>query len=461
MNTKKLNDEVYSIEISNVLDDINMQTKIIRLYLDEKPDFREQVRDIIKLDYFESSMHKFILKYVIKYIDDYEKSPTIDSLKLLVKSQLRDKSQLESMYQLVEFIYNYDIEKDKEFVFDVTLDFFKKQYLKKVLFKAAEQFDIGSFGEISVTIDNALKKFEPKSKSHEYLDVKCIEKRLEEEARNPIACLEGLDHIIGGGLSSGELAIILSPTGGGKSMLLVKVAAEALAEGKKVIYYTLELAGEAIGRRFDACLNNIPIKFVSAHKESIIRNSKRLADKGGALFIQPYLESKPTITTLKNHLAQLKRDNQFVPDVIIVDYADLMKPTTHYSEKRYALTDIYEGLRNLANEMNVPVWTASQVNRGGYENKDFSLANIAEDIGKANTADLILGIVRTKQNKMSNTAKIQIMKNRNGQEGGELDCIFNTSKVEIKVISVDATGKPNFEGLNVDGAALERQINQQ
>ena len=83
---------------------------------------------------------------MIKYIDDYEKSPTIDSLKLLVKSQLRDKSQLESMYQLVEFIYNYDIEKDKEFVFDVTLDFFKKQYLKKVLFKAAEQFDIGSFG---------------------------------------------------------------------------------------------------------------------------------------------------------------------------------------------------------------------------------------------------------------------------------------------------------------------------
>lgn len=460
MNEKKLNDEVYSIEINNVLDDINMQTKIIRLYIDTDPNFREQTRDIIKLDYFESNMHKFILKYAIKYIDDYNKAPTQDALKTLVKSHQKDKSQLPALYELVDIIFNYPIkgneelvntDKDKEFVFDITLDFFKKQYLKKILFKAAEHFDMGSFGEISTLINNGLKKFEPKSKAHDYY--KDLDKRMEEKVRNPIACLKGLNEVIGGGLSSGELAIILAPTGGGKSMGLVRFAAESLINGKKVIYYTLELAEEAVGRRFDACLNDIEIRFVTAHKDIIRNNAAALEANGGKLLIQPYLETKPTITTIKNHLAGLKREG-FVPDIIFVDYADLMKPTTHYTEKRHALTDIYEGLRNLANELQVPVWTASQVNRGGYEGEGFSLSNISEDMGKANTADLIVGIVRTKPNKLTQTAKLQVMKNRNGQEGVDLDLIFDTRRVKIEV----AAGR--LDGLPVNGHAMEKELTQ-
>ena len=461
MDERKLNDEVYSIEISNVLDDLNMQTKIIRLFVDDDPKFREETREIIKLDYFESNTHKVILKYIIKYLDKYNKVPIESALKTMIKTYHKDKSEISRLHEFIDDVYNFNIDKDREFVFDVAVDYFKKKYLKRILFKAAEQFDINSFGEISTLINNSLKKFEPKSKAHDY--VKDIEKRMTQKTRKPIVCLDGLNQLTNGGLSSGELAIILAPTGGGKSMLLVRVCAEALRAGKKVLYITLELAQEAVGLRFDACLNDLQMEFLIPNKESIRQTGERLESAGGRLIIQQYLDTKPTVTTLKNLLASLKRDyDGFVPDVIAVDYADLMKPTTHYSEKRYALTDIYESLRNLANEADCPIWTASQVNRAGYDEKGFSLSNIAEDIGKANTADLIVGIVRGKELKLRNQAKLLILKNRNGREGEELDMIFDTHRVKMEITTARITGKPRFENLptEINTEELEKEMNQ-
>ena len=453
MNEKVLNEEVYAIEIANILNDTNLQTKIIKLILDEDDSkFRDEIWDIIKLDFFESSLHKFVLKYLIQYVNKYNRIPPEDTLQLLLSKYVKDEDEKEKVREFVRYIFSYEV-KDKDFVIETTLDFFRKQALKKTLFKAAEQFDVGNFNEIANTINNALKKFEPKSRGHNYL--RDIKKRMAEKVRNPITCLPGLDKSIGGGLAAGELGIILSPTGGGKSMLLVRFGAEAFRAGYKVLYFTLELSDEAIGVRFDACLNNFPMNFVRQYEEQITATANKIAAKGGELIIEPYLETKPTVNTLKNKILTLKRESGFVPDVIIVDYADLMKPAVHYSDKRHGLTDIYESLINLGNEMKCPVWTASQVNRGGYENEGFSVANIAEDIGKANTADLIVGVVRTKPNKLAKNAKLQIMKNRNGADGYDLDMLFDTSTVQIEINSVDATGVVNLSGFQ-----MEEQINQ-
>ena len=468
MDERKLTNEVKSIEVTNILDDINMQTKIIRLYVDGDAKFREETRDIIKTEYFESNMHKVILKYIIKYQDKYDKIPSTDSLKLIIKEKHKNKEEAARFHQFVEEIYNYNIERDREFVFDVTVDYFKKKFLKKILFKAAEEFDIKDFAEIANLITNGIKKFEPKAKAHDY--VKDIEKRMEQKKRNPIGCLDGLNQLTNGGLSSGELGIVLARTGGGKSMMLVRFGAEALRLGKKVLYITLELAQEAVGLRFDACLNDLQMQFLVPNKTVIKETGERLQANGGRLIIQQYLDFKPTISTLKGLLSTLKRDYEgFVPDLIIVDYADLMKPSVHYSEKRHALTDIYEGLRNFGNENNCPIWTASQVNRSGYvgggKNNDkdaggIGLDNIAEDIGKANTADLIIAIERTKEQLKRSQAKLKVLKNRNGREGDELDMIFDTYRVKMEVSAPRVTGKPTFEDLSVEIDLQEQEQEQ-
>ena len=447
MDEKVLKDQM-ELKIENIFNDINLQTKIIQLILDpENTSFREQIWDIIKLDFFESQHHKFILKYLIHYINRFNEIPKQDTLKIILSSHLKNQDEKEQIFELVDYIFNNTTVYDKEYITEITLNFFRKQSFKKSLIKAAENFESGEFVDIASSINEAIKKFEPKSKGHDY--IKDVKLRMVEKVRKVVPCMPGLNEEIGGGLANGELGIILAPTGGGKSMLLVAFAAEAFKCGKKVLYITLELEDVAVGKRFDAYLNNVPLSYIREYEEIVTETTRIYEAKGSKLIIEPYLSSKPTINTIKNKILSLKRESDFKPDVVFVDYADLMKPSVHYSEKRHSLTDIYENLRNLANELELPIWTASQVNRGGYDTESFSLSNIAEDMGKANTADLILGIVRGKKEKQNKVAKLMVMKNRNGKDGYDLDMKFDTIRVQMEITS-GTIKEPILNGLSME-----------
>jgi replicative DNA helicase len=265
--------------------------------------------------------------------------------------------------------------------------------------------------------------------------------------------MEGLDPIIGGGLSGGELGIVLAPTGGGKSMALVKFAANAMLDGKKVVYYSLEMKEEKIGHRFDAALNRIPLKHVTEYVDTIRETSKYIKQKGGALFIKEFPTGTATVNTLRTHLETLERDHGIVPDVVMVDYADIMKSTSEYSERRYNLTSIYETLRALAMELNIPIWTASQANREAINSPKFDLRVISESLGKAQTADVILGVGRTEEDKLVKKGKMMILKNRNGEDGFAIDLHFDTSNLDIRVLqdlNTSQSGISNLQGLEIE-----------
>lgn len=451
MDSKNLNEQVGDIKIDNLLNDINLQTKIIKILLDPTQHyFREQVFDIMDISFFESNMHRLIVKYVSRYIYKYNSIPNLDTLKVVLKQSVKDEKQYLLLSQLCDEIFNYQMN-DTEFVIDIALDFFRKQALKKSLLKAAEEFDSGNFGEISNLINEALKKCEPKSRGHNYL--KDLEVRMVKKIRKPVPCLHGLDSKIGGGLSGGELGIVLSPTGGGKSMMLVKFGATALLAGKKVVYYSLELSETSIGNRFDACLNDIHMNMIYEFKYEIEGKIKQIQESGGELFIKEYPTGTATIHTIKNHLSGLYRENGFFPDLILIDYADIMKPLDNFSEKRHSLTSIYEGIRALSMELNIPAWTASQTNRNAVNKDDFDLSSISESLGKAQTADVIVGVARTDADKLAKKAKLMLMKNRNGQDGYSMEMNFDTSKVLIEINSPNDTGI-----LTIDGLDMERRI---
>jgi replicative DNA helicase len=455
MANKNLEKEVTNINITNILNDINMQTKIISIILDPiQHDFREQVLDVLDLSFFESAHHKRLLQILLNFINKYNIVPQRDTLEQSIKLYTKDNVLKNHLLELVEIVFNYDL-KDKEFVMEITLDFFRKQALKKSLMKAADEFESCNYGEIVNVINDAMKKCEPKSKGHDYF--KDIEVRMIQKIRKPVPCMHGLDSQIGGGLSGGELGIVLSPTGGGKSMMLVKFGSTALQYAKKVVYYSLELSETSIGNRFDACLNNIKMNEVYQFKDLIKDQIKKLEEQGGVLKIKEYPTGTATINTIKNHLSSLNRESGFVPDLIIIDYADIMKPLVNYVEKRHSLTSIYEGLRALSMELNVPIWTASQTSRMSINKNDFDLSSISESLGKAQTADIIVGVARTDTDKIAKKAKLMVMKNRNGQDGHSMEMIFDTSKVDIQILSTRATGIVNINGLDMEQQILNQQ----
>jgi hypothetical protein len=413
----------------------NYQSKFLKVLIEDKKNWAQQIIDIVFPEYFDG-YHRMLVDYEISFFRKYRIVADYDDLREIVNDKEKDSLVKEHIFGVLENIEKIELEHQKKDVIkERAYHYFKSQKMKNTLMELAVDWKKNTFDSMKAKLEDALKAGEPKDSGHNYfLDV---EKRLKKDFRNPVPILPGLDSQIGGGVAAGELAVVMAPTGGGKSMVLVRSGVTALRAGKKVLYYSLELSEEAVGQRFDACLNNISLKDVWNFKETITETINDLGGIGANLIIKRYPDGAATINNFYSHLDWLKSNENFVPDVIIVDYADNMKALQTYGELRHDLVSIYRDLRALAVEHGVPVLTASQTGRGGNMKQELSLDMIAEAWGKANIADIILGIGRSSEQLKSNEASLKILKNRNGAIGGTFDMFFNTSVLYIEMKASD------------------------
>lgn len=410
------------------------QNKLIHVFCEDRSGFSEQIIDVLNGEYFDS-YQKILIKHAIQYYNDRGTIIRFDTLRDRVS--FGEKGiQKEHLLGLIDKIEEIKIE-DKKEVQETSTEFFIKRHMREAILKAASDWKDNKWDAIQKNIEEALKAGQPKDTGHDYF--KDVNKRLSKDFRLPIPFLEGLDEMIGGGLSPGEIAVVIAPPGGGKSMCLVKGASTALLAGKKVVYYTLELSEEVVGQRFDACINDIKLKHVWEYPEYITEQLIDVATLGGGLKIKEFLEGGVTVNTIKAHLKTLEIEG-FIPDIIFVDYLGLMKPLGSYAEKRHALTDITEGLRNVANNYRIPVWTAHQTNRTAIQEERITTAHIGESLGIIATVDLALGLGRPDEMKEENQAMLGIIKNRLGQDGVYKLLIFDTRRVFIALANENEQG---------------------
>jgi len=413
---------------------VHYQNKLIHVFCEDRSGFSEQIVDVLDSNYFDT-YQKILVEHALKYYRDRSTIIRFDTLRDRVSFNEKGIVK-EHLLGLVDKIEELKIE-DKVEVQESSTEFFVKRNMREAILRAAANWKKNKWDSILKDFEDALKAGQPKDTGHDYF--RDVNKRLSKDFRVPIPCMSGLDELIGGGLSPGELGIVIAPPGGGKSMALVKFASTALLEGKKVVYYTLELSEEVVGQRFDACINDIKLKNVWDYPEHISEKLEDLAKLGGGLKIKEFLEGGVTVNTIKAHLKTLEIEG-FVPDVIFVDYLGLMKPLGSYAEKRHALTDIAEGLRNIANNMRVPLWSAHQTNRTAIQEENITTAHIGESLGIIATVDLALGLGRPDEMKENNQAKLGIIKNRLGQDGIYRLLVFDTRRVLIHFANENENG---------------------
>lgn len=414
---------------------VHYQNKLIHVFCDDRSGFSEQIVDVLRSDYFDT-YQKILVQHMLNYYKDRGTIIRFDTLRDRVSFNEKGITK-EHLIGLIDKIEELKIE-DKSEIKETSTEFFIKRHMREAILQAAADWKDNRWDAIQKNIENALKAGQPKDTGHDYF--KDVNKRLAKDFRVPIPFMKGLDELIGGGLSPGELAVVIAPPGGGKSMALVKGASTALLEGKKVVYYTLELSEEVVGQRFDACLNDIKLKHVWDYPEHITERLDELAQLGGGLKIKEFLEGGVTVNTIKAHLKTLEIEG-FVPDIIFVDYLGLMKPLGSYAEKRHALTDIAEGLRNIANNYRIPIWTAHQTNRSAIQEERINTAHIGESLGIIATVDLALGLGRPDEMKEDNQAMLGIIKNRNGQDGIYRLLQFDTRRVFIEFADENERGE--------------------
>jgi len=407
----------------------DFQESLCHLILVDRP-FADQMYEVLDINFLELKYLQVFVKIVQSYREKYGVHPSEDIMKSVIRSEL--SAELESVQQQTRNyfarIYRHDIA-DAEYIKTTSLDFCRKQKLKGAMLKSVKLLENLSFDEISQVINDALKLGADSNCGHDY--IKDFEQRFIFKARNPVRTgWDEIDKITHQGLGNGELGVVIAPTGAGKSMALVHIGAQALMDGRNVLYYTLELSDTVVGSRFDSCITKVPLNDLKDFKEEIY---EKIQDLEGNLVVKEYPTKSSSVATLKAHLEKVITRG-FKPDVILVDYADLLRPISTLREKRHELETIYEQLRGLAQEYKCCVWTASQTNRSGLNAEVITMESISEAFNKCFVADFILSISRTAEDKLSNQGRVFIAKNRNGVDGVIYPIYMNTANITIKVL---------------------------
>jgi replicative DNA helicase len=236
-----------------------------------------------------------------------------------------------------------------------------------------------------------------------------------------------------GGLAGGELGIITACAGSGKSWVLAKMGAEAMRQGKNVLHYTLELNENYVGLRYDACFTGIDFQNIRNNIDIV---KKKIAEIPGKLIIKYFPIKTVSAHSLKLHAERIQTLGTKI-DLIIVDYADILRPSqsdrnsNSYSEAG----GIYEELRGVAGELQVPIWSASQSNRAAMDEDIIQANNISDSYRKIMTADFVISLSRKMSDKQANTARFHVIKNRFGPDGVTFPARMNAGCGDIRIFA--------------------------
>ena len=412
----------------------DFQEKLVQLILEERA-FCEQMREVLDINFLELKYLQVFIQKLFGYKGKYGTHPSFKTVATILRSELEAENEAVQQQVRSYFARIYKSETiidDADYIKETALDFCKKQKLKEAMMKSVGLLQQSSFDEISSIINNALKLGTDNNFGYDYL--KDFDQRFEIAIRNPATTgWHEIDNLCKGGLGRGELGVVIAPTGAGKSMALVHLGAQALKAGRNVVHYTLELQDTTIGLRYDSCLTGISLNDVYTFKDLIY---EKVEDLEGQLIIKEYPTKSASTNTIKNHLERLRQRDVDI-DMIIVDYGDLLRPQTANREKRMELESIYEDLRAIGQEFNCPIWTASQTNRSGLNAEVITMESISEAFNKCFVADFIFSLSRTVEDKVANSGRVFVAKNRNGPDGLVFPIFMDTRKVAIKVLPSD------------------------
>lgn len=421
---------------------IGFQIKVLSSLIKHK-EFLQNIHDILDAEYFDNPAHKWIVEEILKYYYKYHAAPTMDALSVETKKLENDVLKVSVVDQLRES-YKASNE-DREYVEQEFANFCRNQQLKKAIMSLPELLDAGQYDDIRYVMDSALKAGMEKNIGHEY--EKDMETRYRVEERGAVPTpWDNINELLMGGLGGGDLGIIFGNPGGGKSWMLTNMGAQAIVNGFNVCHYTLELSEDYMGKRYDAILTGLDVQTIHSHRAEV---DEAVAKVKGKLIIKEFAMGKASISSIESHI-QKCTDLGHRPQLIIIDYVDLLKSKRKSIDRKDEIDDIYVSTKGLARELKIPIWTVSQVNRAGAKDDVIEGDKAAGSYNKMMIADFAISLSRKRKDKVDGTGRIHIMKNRYGTDGMTYAAKINTSNGHILIdkeeIDEDMIGLDNQQG---------------
>jgi len=401
----------------------NLQRGILYLLKNDR-DFHLQIVNLVKPDYFEFPVHSKIFSIVRDYYGKYHKLPNDDILIEEARKSKTGRIQVSDFVDEVEYINKLDASAlgNQEYFLDLIEDFAKKEAMKDAIKEGVLLLKEDRIEEIESLVRKALTVGRSVDLGQDYFTdfVARWDRVFNPDSVDKYkTILPTLDISLEGGLSAKELAMVIAPPGVGKSLFLVNQSVKSLMEGRKVLYLSLEMAEDKIAQRFDSVMALIPqFRLKDPPTQLKVKERLELFQKtfdNSKLMIKEFPCNTITVNGIRSLLVQLHNHNDFIPDVIVIDYLELLNPVRENMHEYQAQQRISEDLRGLAMEMNCLLWTATQTNRQGRSVKLITDAELGDSYGKIRTCDFAVSLNQTEEEFDEGKMRAYVVKSRNGR----------------------------------------------
>ena len=430
-------------------------------------EYMRKVLPFVKADYFTDSTDRSVFELITEFIEKYNKSPTTEALEVSLQNSNVNEVQFKESNELLKQLSKKD-KPDQQWLLDETEKFCKDKAVYNAILQSIGILEgkdkQHSKDGIPSLLQEALGVCFDSSVGHDYFENSSdrFDFYNRVESRIPFD-LDLFNKITNGGLPNKTLNIALAGTGVGKSLFMCHVAASSLAQGKNVLYVTLEMAEERIAERIDSNLLNIEIgDLKDLPKDMFSKKIDKLSKRvHGKLIIKEYPTASAHVGHFKGLLNELALKRSFKPEIIFIDYLNIcassrFKPGGSVNSYTYVKA-IAEELRGLAVEFNVPIVSATQTTRSGYSNTDVELTDTSESFGLPATADFMFALISTEELEQLNQIMVKQLKNRYNDPTLHKRFMIGIDRAKMKLFDLEASAQKDLvdTGISLDEDSLE------
>jgi len=405
----------------------SFQSKVLAQIFTDRT-FGENYINIIDPKYFDNQYFRVITQYVKEYYVKYDAIPTVDAIENIINSEASSEVTRRVLVDELEGVKNVELA-DSSFIQHKVINFCKQQELKKAIQKVQkilEKGDFESYDKCEDIIKKAINISEDKDNGEDALDN--IENVLDNDERKPLPFgIGGFDRSTGGGLGSGEVSLGIAPLGTGKSTCATKISNTNYNLGKTVLHIFFEDKVRDIKRKHYACWTGIPINDLKENKSAVIEIIEGIKGKG-KLVLKKFPSYGTTFEKIRNWVKK-QRQNNIIPDMIVVDYLDCIQLSEESWTAEGVLVRQFE---TLAEELKIPIHLFTQGGRQSIGQEIVTSDMGGGSIKKSQFAHFLYSIGRTMEQQESGRANLSILKNRFGPAGVVFEnALFDNGSVQI------------------------------
>lgn len=441
---------------------LDFQYRLIQQILVDRK-FGETIVDILQPNYFEDSLLRTASLKIYENYEEYGVIPDVNNLESMIVSTVSNEIDKEMYSEQFKKIKEAELNNGLS-IQDTAMKFCKQQELKKSVREIEKIIQNGDLDDYPQCEDILKKALEVGDSKDDGIDVfEDLESVLDTDFRKPIPTgINGLDSYMDGGLSKGELAVILAPFGIGKTTMMTKFANHAKNVGKNVLQIFFEDNPKVIQRKHLTCWmeGQVTLNELSENIDEVLKVAQIKESQPGKIKLKKFPSDGTTIPHIKQYIKK-QISLGFRPDIVLLDYIDCVQPTKSFKDEWSGEGNVMRQFETLLSELNIAGWTAVQGNRSSINAETVDSTMIGGSIKKGQIGHFILSIAKSLEQKESGRANMAILKSRFGKDGITFDDIlFNNGTIQIDMSTDDTRGKTFLESTEIKKVREQNVINE-